>query len=70
MHPLNWAVVIGWLAYVAIDGLRRARGTKHLEGYLLVKPGGSPPAIHSPLFGAALVRLEPIGGGWYRFVTT
>ncbi|AHG89295.1 Na+/solute symporter [Gemmatirosa kalamazoonensis] len=35
MHPLNWAVVIGWLAYVAIDGLRRARGTKHLEGYLL-----------------------------------
>jgi SSS family transporter len=35
MHPLNWAVVIGWLAYVAIDGLRRARGTKNLDGYLL-----------------------------------
>ncbi len=35
MHPLNWVVVIGWLAYVAIDGLRRARGTKHIEGYFL-----------------------------------
>jgi solute:Na+ symporter, SSS family len=35
MHPLNWAVVVGWLAYVAIDGLRRARGTKSLDGYLL-----------------------------------
>src|SRR5215210_7950791 len=35
MHPLNWVVVIGWLAYVAIDGLRRARGTKSLDGYLL-----------------------------------
>jgi SSS family transporter len=35
VHPLNWAVVIGWLAYVAIDGLRRTRGTRNLEGYLL-----------------------------------
>ena len=33
MHPLNWVVIIAWLAYVAIDGLRRARGTKHIEGY-------------------------------------
>ena len=35
MHPLNWVVVGAWLAYVAIDGLRRARGTKHIEGYFL-----------------------------------
>ncbi len=35
MHPLNWAIVVCWLAYVAIDGLRRARGTKHIEGYFL-----------------------------------
>src|SRR5437868_4558705 len=35
MHPLNWLVVVGWLAYVAIDGLRRAKGTNHIEGYFL-----------------------------------
>ena len=35
MHPLNWVIVVGWLAYVAIDGLRRSRGTKHIEGYFL-----------------------------------
>ena len=35
MHPLNWVVVGAWLAYVAIDGLRRARGTTHIEGYFL-----------------------------------
>src|SRR3954467_12263514 len=35
MHPLNWVVVIAWLAYVAIDGLRRAKGTKEIEGYFL-----------------------------------
>ena len=35
MHPLNWVVLIGWLAFVGIDGLRRSRDTKGLEGYLL-----------------------------------
>ena len=35
MHPLNWLIVVVWLAYVAIDGLRRSRGTKHIEGYFL-----------------------------------
>ena len=40
------------------------------EGYLLVKPGASPPAMRATLFGAALIRLEPIGDGWYRFATT
>jgi SSS family transporter len=35
MHWFNWVVVGAWLSYVAIDGLRRARGTKHIEGYFL-----------------------------------
>ena len=35
MNPLNWLVVVAWLAYVAIDGLRRAKGTSNMEGYLL-----------------------------------
>ena len=35
MNPLNWLVVAAWLAYVAIDGLRRAKGTNNIEGYLL-----------------------------------
>jgi hypothetical protein len=42
----------------------------NLYGYLLVQPGATPPMIHSQLFGAELVRLEPLGGGWYRFATT
>ena len=36
MHWINWAVVVTYLAYVAVDGLRRTRGgTRDLEGYLL-----------------------------------
>ena len=35
MHWLNWLVVVGYLSYVCIDGLRRARGTKEIEGYFL-----------------------------------
>jgi len=42
----------------------------NLEGYLVVKPGASPPAMRSTLFGATLIRLEPLGDGWYRFATT
>src|SRR5829696_3074878 len=35
MHWLDWAIVLGTLAYVIADGLRRARGTTELEGYFL-----------------------------------
>ncbi len=35
MHWINWAIVLGYLAYISIDGIRRSRGTKKLEGYFL-----------------------------------
>jgi SSS family solute:Na+ symporter len=35
MHPVNWIIIVVYLTYVAVDGLRRARRTKGLEGYLL-----------------------------------
>ncbi|MCC6929900.1 MAG: sodium:solute symporter [Gemmatimonadaceae bacterium] len=35
MHPLNWAVVAAYLLFVIVDGLRRTRGTKGIEGYFL-----------------------------------
>ena len=35
MHPLNWVIVVGWLTYVVIHGIRRSKRTDELEGYLL-----------------------------------
>src|SRR3954466_4869791 len=35
MHWLNWVIVVGWLSYVVIHGLRRSSGTKGIEGYFL-----------------------------------
>src|SRR3954451_16999586 len=35
MHPLNWVIIIGWLSYVVVHGLRRSSGTKEIEGYFL-----------------------------------
>ena len=35
MHPINWIIVVGWITYIAYDGIRRAKGTKELEGYLV-----------------------------------
>ncbi|HEX2167591.1 MAG TPA: hypothetical protein VHG09_10210, partial [Longimicrobiales bacterium] len=35
MHPINWIIVGAYLTYVVVDGVRRAKGTKELEGYFL-----------------------------------
>src|SRR5512141_1116477 len=35
MQWLNWLIVVGWLTYVVIHGLRRSSGTKEIEGYFL-----------------------------------
>jgi hypothetical protein len=35
MHPINWLIIAAYLTYVVVDGVRRARGTKELEGYFL-----------------------------------
>jgi SSS family transporter len=35
MRALDWVIVIVYLTYVVVDGIRRARGTKEIEGYFL-----------------------------------
>lgn len=35
MHPINWIIVVGYLTYVVIDGVRRSKGTTEIEGYFL-----------------------------------
>ena len=33
MHWINWAIVVVYLAYVVIDGIRKSKGTDTIEGY-------------------------------------
>jgi SSS family transporter len=35
MHPINWLIIVGYLGYVVVDGVRRSKGTKEIEGYFL-----------------------------------
>src|SRR6266436_6986936 len=35
MRSLDWAVVILYVAWIVIDGLRRSKGTDKVEGYFL-----------------------------------
>jgi len=35
MHWANWAIVLGYLTYISVDGIRRAKGTTKLDGYFL-----------------------------------
>ena len=35
MHQINWIIVLVYIAYVVIDGVRRSKDTMALEGYFL-----------------------------------
>ena len=35
MHWVDWAIVLAYLTYVMVDGVRRAKGTTEIEGYFL-----------------------------------
>ena len=35
MHPIAWLVVVFYVGYVLVDGVRRSRGTNEIEGYFL-----------------------------------
>ncbi len=35
MHPINWLIVVGYITYVVVDGVRRSKGTHEIEGYFL-----------------------------------
>ena len=35
MHPIDWIIIGGYLAWVLYDGVKRSRGTDAVEGYFL-----------------------------------
>ena len=35
MHPIDWIIIVGYLAWVLYDGVKRSRGTDAVEGYFL-----------------------------------
>src|ERR671910_3409320 len=37
MHPVDWVVVIAFIAWIVYDGLKRTKDSGELEGYFLAK---------------------------------
>src|SRR5437773_8831450 len=35
MRPFDWLVVVGYIGWIVIDGLRRSRNTDKVDGYFL-----------------------------------
>jgi SSS family transporter len=35
MHPINWAIVVVYLAYVVVDGIRKSKDTDSIAGYFV-----------------------------------
>ena len=37
MHPVDWVVLVGFIAWIVYDGLKRTKDSHELEGYFLAK---------------------------------
>src|SRR4030095_4732639 len=37
MHPLDWAILLGFVAWIVYDGLKRTKDSHEIEGYFLAK---------------------------------
>ena len=37
MHPIDWAILVGFTAWIVFDGLKRTKDSHELEGYFLAK---------------------------------
>jgi len=35
MHPVNWAIVVAYLVYVVVDGIRKSKNTDTISGYFV-----------------------------------
>ena len=35
MRPVDWVVLVAYVGWIIIDGLRRSKGTDKVDGYLL-----------------------------------
>ena len=35
MHLVDWLIIIGYLAWILFDGIKRSKGTREVEGYFL-----------------------------------
>src|SRR2546430_494516 len=60
MRALDWVIVAVYLVYVLVDGVRRAEGTREIEGYFLANR--SLPWWAVALLGVPTVIYTMIGG--------
>src|SRR3954467_5133792 len=61
MHWLNWVILVTYIGYVMIDGLRRSWGTKKIEGYFLANRSLPWWAVGLSVMGTQISAITLIG---------
>ncbi|MBI2071957.1 MAG: sodium:solute symporter, partial [Gemmatimonadetes bacterium] len=61
MRTLDWVIIVVYLAYVLVDGVRRAKGTRELEGYFLANRSLPWWAVGLPVMATQLSAITLIG---------
>ncbi len=61
MHWINWAIVVVYLAYVIIDGIRKSKDTDTVEGYFLASKSLSWWVVGLSVMATQLSAITMIG---------
>src|SRR4029078_149832 len=61
MRPLDWIVIAAYLFWIVADGLKRTRGTKGVEGYLLANRSLPWWAVGLSVMATQLEAITPVG---------
>src|SRR6185436_11475182 len=68
MHPLDWAVVVAYILWIVIDGLRRSKGTDKVEGYFLASRSLPWWAVGLSVMATQMSAVTMVGTTGLRFV--
>ncbi len=61
MHPINWVIIVGYILYVMIDGIRRSKDTDSVEGYFLANKSLPGWAVGLSVMATQLSAVTMIG---------
>src|SRR4026208_2259262 len=69
MRLIDWAVVVAYIGWIVIDGLRRSKGTDKVDGYLLANRSLRGWAVGLAVRGTQMGAVTMIGRTGQAYLT-
>lgn len=69
MHPIDWLIVVAYLVWIVVDGLRRTRNSGEVEGYFLANRSLPWWAVGLTVMATQLSAITLVGGTGQGYAT-